>query len=223
MSTTVSNATSPTGVAASVPQALAATPGADDAQDRFLKLLVTQLKNQDPLNPMDNAQMTSQMAQISMVSGIDKLNATLQGMVSSLGASQSLQATAMIGHSVLVPGTALRLQDGTAEGGASLPQPADKVVVSITDASGQLVHQADLGAQPAGVIGFQWDGATDSGAKAAPGTYSFSIRAVQGDTQIDAVALSVGLVSGIAQGQNGVELKINGIGQVPLADVKQVM
>lgn len=194
-----------------------------EVADRFLTLLVTQLQNQDPLNPMDNAQITSQMAQISTVSGIDKLNSTLQSMVTSFGASQSLQATAMIGHSVLVPGTALQLQDGSAQGGVSLPQAADKVVVSIVDGSGQVVHKTDLGAQAAGVLGFKWDGVTDSGASAAPGSYSVSVQAVQGAVKIDAVALTLGQVSGVMQSKDGVTLKVNGMGQIPLSDVKQVM
>src|SRR3990167_8514165 len=87
-------------VAAKAAPAAAGTNATSDAQDRFLKLLVAQLKNQDPLNPMDNAQITTQMAQISTVSGIDKLNSTLQSMAAAFNAGQSLQATAMIGHGV---------------------------------------------------------------------------------------------------------------------------
>ncbi len=224
MSTPIGNSTDATAsLAALAAPAATGTPGINDAQDRFLKLLVTQLKNQDPLNPMDNAQITSQMAQISTVSGIDKLNATLQSMAASFSAGQSLQATAMIGHSVFVPGSTLQLANGMAPFGVDLPQAADKVVVSIVDGSGQVVHKADLGAQPAGVLGFQWDGVTDSGANAAPGSYSFSIQATQGSTKIDAVALALGLVSGVTQGTGGVALKVNGMGSVALAYVKQVM
>ena len=76
-------------------------------QDRFMKLLVTQMKNQDPLNPLDNAQVTSQLAQLSTVTGIDKVNATLQSLMGSMQPSQSLQAAGMIGHSVLAPGAGL--------------------------------------------------------------------------------------------------------------------
>jgi len=224
MSTTIGSTTDTAATLAALnASGSAGTAGTDEAQDRFLKLLVTQLKNQDPLNPMDNAQITSQMAQISTVSGIDKLNATLQGMATSFSANQSLQATAMIGHSVLVPGNALQLQDGAAQGGVNLPQAADQVVVSILDGSGQVVHKVDLGAQAAGVLGFQWDGATDSGASAAPGSYTFSVNAVQGGNKIDAVALKFGLVGGVTQGKDGTMLKINGAGQVALSDVKQVM
>jgi flagellar basal-body rod modification protein FlgD len=219
MSTTIGNTTSAP-AATGLP---AATPGANEAQDRFLKLLVTQLKNQDPLNPMDNAQITSQMAQISTVSGIDKLNATLQSMATSFNADQSLQATAMIGRSVLVPGTGLQLQNGAALGGVSLAQAADKVEVTITDGSGQVLHKVDLGPQAAGVLGFQWDGLTDSGASAVPGNYSFSVEAVQGGKKLDAVTLARGVVGGVTQGTAGVMLKLNGMGSVALTDVKQVM
>jgi flagellar basal-body rod modification protein FlgD len=201
----------------------AASNATTEAQDRFLKLLVTQLKNQDPLNPMDNAQITTQMAQISTVSGIDKLNATLQSMATSFSAGQSLQATAMIGHGVLVAGSALQLDNGMAQGGIDLPQATDSVVVSIRDGAGQVLHKVDLGPQAAGVLGFQWDGVTDSGASAAPGSYSFSVEAIQGGNKVDAATLAMGLVNGVAQGKDGVVLKVNGMGSVALSDVKQVM
>jgi flagellar basal-body rod modification protein FlgD len=144
-------------------------------------------------------------------------------MAASYSAGQSLQATAMIGHSVLVPGAGLLLQNGAAQGGVSLAQAADKVVVSITDGAGLVVHEVDLGAQPAGVFGFQWDGVTDSGASAAPGNYSFTVHAVQGSAKVDAVALALGVVGGVTQGKDGVALKVNGVGTVALSDVKQVM
>lgn len=79
----------------------------DTAQDRFMTLLITQMKNQDPLNPMDNAQVTSQMAQLSTVTGINKLNSTVESLMSSMQSGQSYQAANMIGHNVLVPGTSV--------------------------------------------------------------------------------------------------------------------
>ena len=110
-----------------------AKTAADDPQDRFLKLLVTQMKNQDPLNPLDNAQVTSQLAQISTVNGIEKLNTTLQAMANGFTAGQSLQAAGMIGHNVLVPGSALQLTGGNGAFGVDLAQPADDVKVTIKD------------------------------------------------------------------------------------------
>ncbi|MGP1675561.1 MAG: flagellar hook assembly protein FlgD [Burkholderiales bacterium] len=210
-------------LAALATPAAAKTTVSDESQDRFLKLLVSQLKNQDPLNPMNNAEITSQMAQISTVSGIEKLNATLQGMVASFSAGQSLQATAMIGHRVLVPGSTLQLENGAAAFGIDLPQAADNVALSVRDGSGLVVHKVDLGPQSTGVLGFEWDGVTDSGAAAAPGSYSFSLEAVQAGKKIDATALALGLVSGVTQGKDGVALKVNGMGSVALSDVKQVM
>ena len=208
---------------ASAKDASGAKAVADDPQSKFLKLLVAQLKNQDPLNPVDNAQMTSQMAQISTVTGIDKLNTTLQSMATSFNASQSLQATSMIGRNVLVPGGTLQLQDGKAQGGASLAQPVDQLTVSIVDASGQVLHKVDLGPQQAGVVSFEWDGKTDNGATAVAGSYSFKIEAVQGGNKIDALALALGRVSGVTQGANGTMLNINGMAPVAVSDVKQVM
>lgn len=209
-------------VAAKAVQSTLSATGSEGAEDRFLKLLVTQLKNQDPLNPMDNAEITSQMAQISTVSGIDKLNSTMQAMATAFSANQSLEATAMVGHRVLVPGSTLQLQNGAAAGGLELLQAADRVSISIKDGSGQVVHRVDLGPQPAGVVSFQWDGVVDSGASAAPGSYSFAVEAAQGGKKIDATALALGLVAGVMQGKTGVLLNVNGMGAVALSDVKQV-
>jgi flagellar basal-body rod modification protein FlgD len=195
----------------------------NEAQDRFLKLLVTQLKNQDPLNPMDNAQITSQMAQISTVSGIDKLNATMQSMATSFNSAQSLQATAMIGHNVLAPGNVIPLQGGLAVGGVELAAAADAVTVSIRDAAGQLLHKVNLGAQEAGLLSFQWDGATDSGTNAAAGNYSFAVEATSGGKKVGTTALAVGQVNSVTTGKNGVTLNVNELGAIALADVRQVM
>ena len=209
-------------VAAKAVQSTLSATGSEGAEDRFLKLLVTQLKNQDPLNPMDNAEITSQMAQISTVTGIDKLNSTMQEMATAFSANQSLQATAMVGHRVLVPGSTLQLQNGAAAGGLELLQAADRVSISIKDGSGQVVHTVDLGPQPAGVVSFQWDGVVDSGASAVPGNYSFAVEAAQGGKKIDATALALGLVGGVMQGKTGVLLNVNGMGAVALSDVKQI-
>ncbi len=224
MSTTIANLTNPAAsLAAPGAAAKGSAPSTEEAQDRFLKLLVTQLKNQDPLNPMDNAQITTQMAQISTVSGIDKLNTTLQSMATSFGTGQSLQATAMIGRSVLAPGSTLQLQNGAALGGVELTQAVDSLVVSVRDASGLVQHRVDLGPQKAGVIGFQWDGVTDGGASAAPGTYSYVTEAMQGGKKVDVTALTLGKVGSVTQANGTVQLNIDGLGPVALSDIKRVM
>jgi len=120
-----------------------------ESQDRFLKLLVTQMRNQDPLNPLDNAEVTSQMAQLSTVSGIDKLNATLQALSSSMIASQSMQAASMIGHVVMVPGSGIELANGKGTAAVDLTQPADSVSVAISDAAGNVVRICNWAARAA--------------------------------------------------------------------------
>lgn len=195
---------------------------AQESEDRFLKLLVTQMKNQDPLNPLDNAEVTSQMAQLSTVSGIEKLNATLQAMSSSFTSSQSLQAASMIGRSVLAPGSGLLLQNGAAVGGFELTQPVDRAVVTIKDAAGNMLHSVDMGSQQAGSVMFQWDGMTDSGASAPNGTYTFEVSAAQGGQKVAAENLSLGKVGSVSLASAGVVLNTDVLGGVGITKVKQI-
>jgi flagellar basal-body rod modification protein FlgD len=200
--------------------------GASDAeksQDRFLKLLVTQLKNQDPLNPMDNAQMTTQLAQISTVDGIEKVNATLQKLIDGSNENQSMQAAGLVGHGVLVPGAGLALQGGMAIGGVELAEAADRVTVSIKDSSGLVVKTLDLGALAAGSRGFNWDGKADSGAQAADGAYSVSIKAVRGGSDVTAKALELGVVSSVARTSQGVSLNVGALGMFKISDVREIL
>ncbi|HEY0847043.1 MAG TPA: flagellar hook assembly protein FlgD [Noviherbaspirillum sp.] len=196
---------------------------ADAAQDRFMTLLVTQMRNQDPLNPLDNAQVTSQLAQLSTVTGIDKLNATMQSLMGSYQTSQSLQAASMIGHGVLVPGSRVNLVDGKAILGVELADPADNVQVRILDSSGRPIHTMDLGSQRAGLVPMAWDGTTDSGAAAADGQYTFEVTATRGGERTTATALSFGTVSSVSTNAQGVKLTLPGIGDVNMADVRQIL
>jgi flagellar basal-body rod modification protein FlgD len=193
-----------------------------ESEDRFLKLLVTQMKNQDPLNPLDNAQVTSQMAQLSTVTGIEKLNTALQAMSSSFASSQSLQAAGMIGRSVLAPGSSLQLLNGMAAGGFDLKQPVDSAVVKIKDAAGNVLHSVDMGAQKEGSVMFRWDGVTDSGANAANGNYTFEVSASQGGKKVEVDRLALGMVGSVSLGASGVVLNTDVLGAVDVAKVKQI-
>lgn len=191
-------------------------------EDRFLKLLVAQLKNQDPLNPMDNAQITSQMAQISTVSGIDKLNTTLQSLTGSMTATQPLQAAGLVGHQVMVAGSSLSLAAGGAAGGFDLAQAVDQLTVSITDASGQLIHKVELGPQKAGLQTFAWDGVADNGQAAANGTYNFSVSALAAGKKIDVQTMAIGRVDAVRPMADGMTLSLGGVGSAKIGDVKQI-
>lgn len=225
--TTISN--NNPGVTDALLNAMNGTKGASSAssisetQDRFMKLLVTQMQNQDPLNPMDNAQMTSQLAQLSTVSGIEKMNSTLQSLMGNYQASQSMQSAAMIGHGVLVPGSGIQLSGGQALMGVDLAGPADKVTVTVRDAGGKAVHTMDLGGQEAGTLPLAWDGKTDSGAVAPDGKYTFEVSAKRADQTVSTTALSFGQVASVSTNSQGVKLNIPGVGAVDFSAVRQIL
>lgn len=195
----------------------------EEAQNRFLKLLVTQLKNQDPLNPMDNAQMTSQMAQMSTVQGIEQLNATLNALVSDLGTSQSMQASSMIGKNVFVAGSRLELSEGIAIGGIKLGGAADQVTVKILDSTGKVVQTENLGAQNAGIVNFGWDGKDGDGNALAAGTYKIKVEATQGGKSVTAEPLELGTVNALVRSTNGFLLDLGSLGRVDFNQVQQIL
>jgi len=199
------------------------TSKADDAQNRFLTLLTTQLKNQDPLSPMDNAQMTSQLAQISTVDGIERLNTTLASLMAGQQSSETLQAAALVGRGVLVPGSTLSLSGTGAVGGYNLDAAADKVVLNITDGNGLQVAQVDLGAQDAGTHSFTWDGTTATGEKAANGNYKISVKATTGESSVSVSALQLGVVSSVVRGNSGVDLEVGALGIFQMSDIMQIL
>lgn len=194
-----------------------------EAQDRFMTLLVTQMRNQDPLNPMDNAQMTSQLAQLSTVSGIEKLNAALENLMGSYQASQTLQATGMIGHGVLATGNSIQLSEGEALMGVELAGPADKVQVTIRDASGAAVHSFALEKQPAGTYPLAWDGKNDAGTTLPDGKYTFEVKATAGEQSVTATTLSFGQVASVSTGSGGIKINVPTLGAVNFADIRQIL
>jgi flagellar basal-body rod modification protein FlgD len=201
----------------------AANSTTNSTEDRFLKLLVTQMQNQDPLNPMDNAQVTSQIAQINTVNGIDKLNASFSGFSASMLSTQALQATGLIGHGVLATGHSLNLVGGQAIGGIDIKGPADDVVVTITNPAGDTLQTIDLGAKGAGTIAFSWDGSLKAGGSANPGTYSFTVTATQGSQKVDATPLAYGTVGSVGINGSSVILDTDTMGSIAVSDVKRII
>ncbi|HRM94428.1 MAG TPA: flagellar hook capping FlgD N-terminal domain-containing protein, partial [Alicycliphilus sp.] len=126
-------------------------------QDRFLKLLVAQLNNQDPMNPLDNAQMTTQMAQINTVTGLQTLNLTMQTMAEQFSTMQQIQGISLIGRSVLSEGDRMSLDDKTGKGMFDLAGAASSVKVEIVTPGGVAVDTIDMGAQEGGRLNFEWD------------------------------------------------------------------
>lgn len=194
----------------------------NEAQDRFLKLLVSQMKNQDPMNPMDNAQVTSQMAQISTVTGIGQLNDTISGFLGKLSGLESLQGAALAGRQVLVSGNSLDLAGGNATAGFELPAAADGVTLSVKDSSGRTLYRSNLGAQTAGVHSFSWNGLTTTGDRVADGRYTFTLEATAAGTAVPAMSLAYGKVNGVTPASDGLKLDLGSLGIRAYSDVKQV-
>lgn len=197
---------------------------AADLQSNFLTLLVTQLQNQDPTNPMDNSQLTTQLAQINTLSGIEKLNTTLGSISGQINSGQSLQASTLIGHGVMVNGSQILVGSGqTTPFGLSLEQASTATTATITDASGKVVQTINLGAQSAGVHTFTWDGSTTDGTTAADGKYSVSLSASNATGQLVAQPLNYALVNGVTNDTNGAVLDLGTMGTTTLANVRQII
>ncbi|WP_043318887.1 flagellar hook assembly protein FlgD [Microbulbifer sp. HZ11] len=201
--------------------------GSADLQDSFMTLLVAQLQNQDPMNPMENAEMTSQLAQINTVSGIESLNETLAGINGQLDTSQMLQAAEMIGKGVLVEGDRVLVgeEGATTPFGIELPRAADEVLITIRNAAGEVVRSFEPFSLDAGVESFTWDGMTNEGTVAPEGSYRVSVSATADGDTLAASALNYALVSGVNLDEQGApKLDLGGISDpVSLDDIRQIL
>ena len=188
-------------------------------QADFLKLFVTQLRFQDPLEPLDNYQMASQMGQFSMVESLNSMTAALKGMESSQAAVNNLQAAALVGKKVEVKGSGLTLSQGTAsEGSYQLEQPG-KLTIKILDKKGALVRVVESQVPDTQRHQLLWDGKNDQGIALPDGQYSFQVSAV--DEQGKAIQVKttmVGKVEGVTFEQGSAYLQLGSI-KVPLSEI----
>ena len=228
---TVDQTTSQTGLALAQ-SGSSSTFSAQGLQDQFLKLLMTQLQNQDPLNPMQNAELTSQMAQIATVEGVNALKNTMLSISGQIDVSQSMNAVSMIGKGVLIPGTKIKVGvdgDNAAERvvtpyGLDLQADAQKVQIRISDSNGAVVRTIDMGEQKAGVYTLDWDGKNDNGVALEPGAYTVSVLATDAESKkLNAEVLSYGMVKSVAYSTNGLRLDLGLDGQTSMLDVRKVI
>jgi flagellar basal-body rod modification protein FlgD len=188
------------------------------SEDRFLKLLVAQMANQDPLNPMDNAQVTSQMAQISTVNGIDKLNTTVQGLNQQFVQMQALQGASLVGRDVIIPGDRLSTnEDGAVQGGFDLTSAADSVKVEVLNAAGHVIDTIHLGAASGGRNGFDWT--PPAGVDATLGQ-RFRVLAKSGAASVGATPLMRDRVDAVITGGDTLTLELRTSGSVPYSQIK---
>ncbi|MGD9869640.1 MAG: flagellar hook assembly protein FlgD [Thauera sp.] len=221
---TVSNTTSAADVLASInTRSKSVAAPEEDMQARFLTLLTTQLKNQDPMNPMENAEVTSQLAQMSTVDGIERLNKMFESFVDNQAESDSMQAAALVGRGVLVEGKKLSLTESGAIGGFELDAPADKVVLSVKDASGLEVKQIQLDNVEAGSQNFIWDGTANDGAQAAQGVYTIEMSATMEGEKVTGRTLEFGPVTSVIRGAAGTDFQVGELGIFKYNDIKQIL
>lgn len=194
-------------------------------QDAFLELMMTQLKNQDPFKPMESGEFLSQIAQFSAVTGIQDLQSSFSTLSSALTSNQALQASSLVGRTVLVPRqTALLGEGGSISGTVDLPSSTPDLVLNIHDPSGQLVRRIGLGQQADGQIPFAWDGRNDTGNPVPAGIYQVSATALVGGEPVAVETLTNARVDSVTLGRSGegITLNLAGLGSLALSEVRQI-
>ena len=199
------------------------TSAADQTQN-FLKLLIAQIKNQDPMSPMDASTMTAQMSQLNMVSSMGTMNTSMQAMLSQMQSANFMNQAALIGHSPMVAGNSINYSGGEVMLGANLANPLQGVVATIKDASGTVVGTADLGNLNSGMTNFVFDGVDASGAKMPNGIYRVEISGKNNAGANESPTPYVGspVVSILKEGNLGdAMLKLADGRSIKASDVKQ--
>lgn len=194
-------------------------------QDEFLTLMLAQIKAQDPMKPMENAEFITQMAQFSTVTGVQDLNTAFNDLAGALQVNQGLQAATLVGRNAMVEANTINYEQGSPQMGAiALGSSASDVRVQVTDASGSLIREIHLGDQPVGLSNFEWDGLNEQGQPVASGRYSFTAVAATDDGQTALPTYLAGEVGRVTlNSTGGAYLELNGLGTVPFGDIRQIL
>ncbi|KIQ02585.1 MULTISPECIES: flagellar hook assembly protein FlgD [Pseudomonas] len=192
-------------------------------KDQFLNLLVAQLNNQNPLEPQGNGEFIAQLAQFSTVEGVEKLNSSMETILSGYQSSQALQASSLVGRKVIVPvDKAVVDTSESFKASAVLPTSSSNVYVNVYDTAGAVVSRINLGEQQAGNVSFIWDGKDASGNVMKPGTYRFEAQATYGNETKGLYTLLPANVDSVTLGGNELMLNLAGVGNVPLSQVQVI-
>jgi len=203
-------------------------------QDEFLSLMIAQMGNQDPMKPMENGEFISQMAQFSAAKGMKEIKDSFTTLAEALQSSQALQASSMVGRSVLIPGDVASLpEEGNLEGTVDLKNGAPELVVSVLDNAGQLLKKINLGRQAPGQVDFKWDGEIDRGVdspdaakqQAEPGKYKIRAEVIfEGKPEaVDTLVMDKVESVSLGKGIKSVTLNLSNSGSVTLSKVKEIM
>jgi flagellar basal-body rod modification protein FlgD len=194
-------------------------------QADFLRLMVTQLTKQDPMKPQDPTQFFNQLSQFSTVSSLQQLQQSFSDFSAAMASDQGLQASNLVGRSVLAPADRGLLQTSEGlSGEVTLPKDAPSVSLKVLDDKGQPLRQLDLGAHLSGQVPFVWDGKLEDGSRASPGLYTLKAEArMEGQNQSVETQV-LGKVESVTLGKNGNRLEVNlaGVGPVKFTDLRKI-
>lgn len=212
------------GLAASENRAAPVNDATDLGLNTFLKLMVTQLNNQDPFKPMENGDFLGQIAQFGSVTGLEQLNQNFESLAASITSGQALQAGSLVGREILAPVDTGYLATGsTLRGQVMLDQSSAGVTVSIHNQVGELVREMPMGTAGPGPLNFSWDGMTDAGDYAPEGLYTVSVQATQNNQTVDLqTKLFAGVESVNLNGRDGLTLNLRGLGPIAFNNVQQL-
>lgn len=203
----------------------AAAPKTTLGQSDFLQLMTTQMQNQDPFQPQSNTEMVAQMAQFSTVTGIQQLNTTATGIQTDIAQNRIATAANFVGKTVLVPGnTALADSTGAISGAIDLPSSASDVTVQVVRSTGAVAKTISLGANPAGLVGFSWDGTDANGNPVGDSSYTINATSTVGGTSAAANVDIYGPITSanVPSGTDAQTFTVGGAGTVNLTDIKAI-
>ncbi|MEJ1961972.1 MAG: flagellar hook assembly protein FlgD [Gammaproteobacteria bacterium] len=194
-------------------------------QNAFLKLMIAQLKNQDPMKPQDPSEFMSQLAQFSQVTSTQNMESSIQTLTDSMRSTQVLNGTNLVGHDVLAPSDTDTITSGsTVNGALDLPKGTTAVKILVKDASGAQVRTFDLATPTEGLNNFTWDGKTNTGTDAPTGTYTFEATATAGGQTGSVDPLLTSRVSSVTIDPSSGTLTLNtSAGALALNDVRRVL
>jgi flagellar basal-body rod modification protein FlgD len=194
-------------------------------KNAFLKLLVAQMKNQDPLKPMDNTEFVAQLAQFSNLEQVMGINTRLDTLTAQGQGLQNTEVAGLVGKTVTVNGSSVGL-DGSgsaAQFGFTLGAASDQTTVTVTDSSGKVVRTIDAGVRPAGLIRMAWDGKSDAGVAQPAGTYAITVAAkTSAGAPIPVTQNGTGRVKAVSFQKGYPELQLDSGLNVPVSDLLEV-
>jgi flagellar basal-body rod modification protein FlgD len=194
-------------------------------KNAFLKLMIAQLKHQNPLEPTSNADFVAQLAQFSSVEGIQELNSTVGQIASGNQSSQALQASSLVGRTVKVATNTSTLgSSGKVAGTVEVPVTTSGVQMSVFNSAGELVFKEDLGAQKAGDVPFVWAGKNANGEPMPAGDYRFTATSTFDGKPLQLKTYLGANVNSVTLGANNtVTLNVQGLGPVPVGSIKEIL